>query len=93
MHPVEQVQASQEAAFPAPVVEAAKTKASNIKKKAKGAVPNKAGVSIKPLYRDMVVDAIVTQKERLGSSLSAIKDHLNRKYMIDVDQKAGVLNR
>ena len=41
----------------------------------------------------MVVDAIVTQKERLGSSLSAIKDHLNRKYMIDVDQKAGVLNR
>ena len=92
MHPVEQVQASQEAAFPAPVVEAAKTKASNNKKKSKGAVPNKGGVSIKPL-REMVIDAIVTQKERLGSSLSAIKDHLNRKYMIDVDQKAGVLNR
>ena len=92
MHPEEQVQASQEpAAFQAPVVEAAKTKASNIKKKAKGAVPNKAGV--KPLYREMVVDAIVTQKERLGSSLSAIKNHLSSKYKIDVNQKAGALNR
>merc|ERR1712212_788457 len=51
------------------------------------------GVSIKPLYREMVVDAIVTQKERLGSSLSAIKNHLSSKYKIDVDQKAGPLNR
>ena len=94
MHPEEQVQASQEpAAFQAPVVEAAKTKASNIKKKAKGAVPNKAGVSIKPLYREMVVDAIVTQKERLWSSLSAIKNHLSSKYKTDVNQKAGALNR
>merc|ERR1719394_1191523 len=41
----------------------------------------------------MVVDAIVTQKERLGSSLSAIKNHLSSKYKIDVDQKAGALNR
>merc|ERR1719187_1207620 len=41
----------------------------------------------------MVVDAIVTQKERLGSSLPAIKNHLSSKYKIDVDQKAGALNR
>merc|ERR1719419_1990687 len=41
----------------------------------------------------MVVDAIVTQKERLGSSLSAIKNHLSSKYKIDVNQRAGALNR
>ena len=94
MQPEEQVLASQEAAaVSAPVVETVKTKATNIKKKSKGAVPNKGGVSIKPLYREMVVDAIVTQKERLGSSLSAIKNHLSSKYKIDVDQKAGALNR
>ena len=92
MHSEDQAQASQEAAAVlAPNVEPAKTKASNIKKK--GAVPNKGGVSIKPLYREMVVDAIVTQKERLGSSLSAIKNHLSSKYKIDIDQKAGALNR
>merc|ERR1711972_1186027 len=73
-------------------VEAAKTKASDNKKNSKGAVPNKGGVSIKPL-REMVVDAIVTQKERSGSSLSAIKNHLSSKYKIDVNQKAGALNR
>jgi len=90
MHPEEQVQASQEAAaVPAPVEDAAKSKASNIKKKSKGAVPNKGGVSMK----EMVVDAIVAQKERLGSSLSAIKNHLSSKYKIDVNQKAGALNR
>ena len=94
MHSEDQAQASQEAAAVlAPNVESAKTKASNIKKKSKGAVPNKGGVSIKPLYREMVVDAIVTQKERLGSSLSAIKNHLSSKYKIDIDQKAGALNR
>ena len=94
MPPEEHSQASQEtAAVSAHVEEAAKTKASNIKKKSKGAVPNKGGVSIKPLYREMVVDAIVTQKERLGSSLSAIKNHLSSKYKIDIDQKSGTLNR
>merc|ERR1719327_2329187 len=41
----------------------------------------------------MVIDAIVTQKERLGSSLSAIKNHLSSKYKIDVNQRAGALNR
>ena len=81
------------AAVPALGVESAKTKASNIKKKPKGAVPNKGGASIKPLYKEMVIDAIVTQKERLGSSLSAIKNHLISKYKIDVNQKAGALNR
>merc|ERR1711926_26890 len=64
-------------------------KAPNIKKKSKPAVPNKGGVSMK----EMVVDAIVTQKERLGSSLSAIKNHLSSKYKVDVNQKAGALNR
>merc|ERR1719447_1624485 len=43
--------------------------------------------------KEMVVDAIVTQKERLGSSLSAIKNHLSSKYKVDVNQKAGALNR
>ena len=72
---------------PAPDVEAGKFKAPSIKKKSKG------GVSIKPLYREMVVDAIVTQNERLGSSLSAIKNHLSSKYEINVKQKSGALNR
>ena len=94
MQPEEQVQASHDAAaVPIPEAEPAQSKASNIKMKPKGAVPNKGGVSIKPLYREMVVDAIVTQKERLGSSLSAIKNHLSSKYKIDVNQKAGALNR
>merc|ERR1712055_292109 len=94
MQSEEHAPASQEAAAVlAHVEEATKTMASNIKKKSKGAVPNKGGVSIKPLYREMVVDAIVTQKERLGSSLSAIKNHLSSKYKIDIDQKSGALNR
>merc|ERR1712147_349960 len=54
---------------------------------------NKGGVTIKTPYREMVVDAIITQKERLGSSLAAIKNHLSSKYKIDVNQKAGTLNR
>merc|ERR1711973_344392 len=58
-------------------------------KKSKQAVPNNGGVSMK----EMVIDAIVTQKERLGSSLSAIKNHLSGKYKVDVNQKAGALNR
>ena len=90
MQPEEHVQASQEAAaILAPNVETAKMKASNIKKRSKQAVPNKGGVPMK----EMVVDAIVTQKERLGSSLSAIKNHLSSKYKVDVNQKAGALNR
>merc|ERR1719391_946447 len=47
----------------------------------------------KPKYRDMVIDAITTQKERAGSSLFAIKNHLGSKYKMDVVQKAGALNR
>ena len=82
MQPEEQVQVSQDAAaVPAPGVEPATTKASNIKKKSKGAVTKKGGVTI----REMVVDAIITQKERLGSSLSAIKNHLSSKYKIDIN--------
>merc|ERR1719445_2924481 len=49
--------------------------------------------SDKPKYRDMVIDAITTQKERAGSSLIAIKNHLASKYKVDVAQKAGALNR
>ena len=44
-------------------------------------------------YRDMVVDAITTQKERSGSSLGAIKNHLSNKYKVDLTKKAGTLNR
>merc|ERR1711874_553995 len=58
------------------------------KSQAKG----KDGSSGKPKYKDMVMDAIITQKERSGSSLSAIKNHLGSKYKVDVDKKAGVLN-
>merc|ERR1719180_581853 len=46
-----------------------------------------------PLFKDMVMDAIITQKERSGSSLSAIKNHLGSKYKVDVAKKAGILNR
>merc|ERR1711990_677461 len=46
----------------------------------------------KPKYKDMVMDAIITQKERSGSSLGAIKNHLGSKYKVDVEKKAGILN-
>merc|ERR1712210_401676 len=46
-----------------------------------------------PKYKDMVMDAIITQKERSGSSLGAIKNHLGSKYKVDVAKKAGILNR
>merc|ERR1712126_797491 len=73
---------------PAPE-EAPKAKAT---KKTKSNVKGKDGSSGKPKYKDMVMDAIITQKERSGSSLSAIKNHLGSKYKVDVDKKAGVLN-
>ena len=41
----------------------------------------------------MVIDAITTQKERSGSSLAAIKNHLASKYKVDVAKKSGILNR
>ena len=81
------------AAVQVPEAEPARTKASIIKNKSKGAVANKGGVTTKTPYREMVVDAIITQKERLGSSLAAIKNHLSSKYKIDVNQKGGALNR
>merc|ERR1719158_2160210 len=40
----------------------------------------------------MVMDAIITQKERSGSSLGAIKNHLSSKYKVDMTKKAGILN-
>ena len=50
-------------------------------------------ISILFTDRDMVFDAITTQKERAGSSLIAIKNYLGSKYKVDVVQKAGALNR
>merc|ERR1712055_1051916 len=59
-------------------------------KKAKAkAKDNSSG---KPKYKEMVMDAIITQKERSGSSLGAIKNHLGSKYEVDVAKKAGILN-
>ena len=46
-----------------------------------------------PKFKDMVIDAITTQKERSGSSLAAIKNHLASKYKVDVAKKSGILNR
>merc|ERR1712114_12743 len=71
------------------LVEAPKAKAT---KKTKADAKGKDSSSGKPKYKDMVMDAIITQKERSGSSLSAIKNHLGSKYKVDVDKKAGVLN-
>merc|ERR1712105_186990 len=71
------------------VVEAPKAKAT---KKTKADAKGKDSSSGKPKYKDMVMDAIITQKERSGSSLSAIKNHLGSKYRVDVDKKAGVIN-
>ena len=61
---------------------------------AKVKVVKKAQVkSEKPKFKDMVIDAITTQKERSGSSLAAIKNHLASKYKVDVAKKSGILNR
>merc|ERR1712037_707940 len=70
------------------VVEAPAAKAMK-KTKVKG----KDSSSGNPKYKDMVMDAIITQKERSGSSLGAIKNHLGSKYKVDVAKKAGILNR
>merc|ERR1740123_2144900 len=77
------------AAIAPAAVEAAKAKALKKKTKVKG----KESSSGSPKFKDMVMDAIITQKERSGSSLSAIKNHLSSKYKVDVVKKAGILNR
>merc|ERR1712037_669448 len=69
------------------VVEAPAAKATK-NTKAKG----KDSSSGNPKYKDMVMDAIITQKERSGSSLGAIKNHLGSKYKVDEAKKAGILN-
>ena len=61
--------------------------------KAMTKVKGKDSASGNPKYKDMVMDAIITQKERSGSSLGAIKNHLGNKYKVDVAKKAGILNR
>merc|ERR1712192_351883 len=70
---------------------AAEAPAAKAPKKTK--VKGKESSSGSPLFKDMVMDAITTQKERSGSSLSAIKNHLGSKYKVDVAKKAGILNR
>merc|ERR1711990_264346 len=62
------------------------------KNKSSGNPKGKDSSSGKPKYKDMVMDAIITQKERSGSSLGAIKNHLGSKYKVDVAKKAGILN-
>merc|ERR1712212_98548 len=83
MSPVDQAQVAAPVAVEAPAGKAAK------KIKAKG----KGSSSGNPRIKDMVIDAITTQKERSGSSLNAIKNHLSSKYNVDVAKKAVTLNR
>merc|ERR1711990_401497 len=83
MSPVDQAQVAAPVTVEAPAGKAAK------KIKAKG----KESSSGNPRFKDMVIDAITTQKERSGSSLNAIKNHLSSKYKVDVSKKAVTLNR
>merc|ERR1711971_892756 len=76
------------AAIAPAAVDAPAAKAPNTAK-----VKGKESSSDSPLFKDMVMDAIITQKERSGSSLSAIKNHVSSKYKVDVAKKAGILNR
>merc|ERR1712037_627673 len=75
-------------AVDAPAVVEAPAATATKKTKVKG----KDSASGNPKYKDMVMDAIITQKERSGSSLGAIKNHLGSKYKVDVTKKAGILN-
>ena len=43
--------------------------------------------------KDMVIEAIVVQKEKSGSSLDAIKKFLGSKHQMDTVKQAGRLNR
>merc|ERR1712212_380504 len=83
---------SQDQAHAVDAPAAAKAPALKIKAVKKSQVKSKDSSSGKLKYRDMVIDAIATQKERAGSSLSAIKNHLGSKYKVDVAKKAGTLN-
>merc|ERR1712212_79174 len=84
---------SQDQANAVDAPDAAEAPAPKMKAAKKSQVKGKDSSSGKPKYRDMVIDAIATQKERSGSSLSAIKNHLGSKYKVDVSKKAGTLNR
>ena len=83
MSSADQAQVDAPAAVKAPSVKIAKMT------KSKG----KGSSSGNPRFKDMVIDAITTQKERSGSSLGAIKNHLSSKYNVDVAKKAVTLNR
>merc|ERR1711990_18604 len=56
-------------------------------------VKGKESSSGNPRFKDMVIDAITTQKERSGSSLGAIKNHLVKKFKVDMTKRAVTLNR
>ena len=77
----------------APAVDAPAVAEAPAAKAKKTIVKGKDNSSGNPKYKDMVMDAIITQKERSGSSLGAIKNHLGSKYKVDVAKKAGILNR
>ena len=55
--------------------------------------PTEGKTSSNPTLKDMVIEAIVAQKEKSGSSLDAIKKFLGSKYQIDTVKQAGRLNR
>merc|ERR1712192_233851 len=71
------------AAVKAPAAKAAK----------KTNVKGKESSSGNPSMKNMVMDAITTQKERSGSSLGAIKNHLSSKFNVDAAQKAATLKK
>merc|ERR1711990_377656 len=83
MSSAEQAHVAAPAAVEAPAVKIAK------KTKVKG----KESSSGNPRFKDMVIDAITTQKERSGSSLGAIKNHLVKKFKVDMTKRAVTLNR
>ena len=83
--------ASEDEAHTAAASVAVEAPAAKASKKTK--VQGKESSSGKPKYREMVIDAITTHKERSGSSLGAIKNHLSSKYKVDVAKKAVTLNR
>ena len=55
--------------------------------------PTEGKTSSNPTLKDMVIEAIVAQKEKSGSSLDAIKKFLGSKHQIDTVKQAGRLNR
>merc|ERR1719234_2108026 len=85
--------ASEEQAHAQAVAAPPAAKATAAKAAKKTNVKGKGSSSGNPSMKAMVMDAITTQKERSGSSLGAIKNHLSSKFNVDAAQKAATLNR